>query len=63
MWWPAQSMGLLADFTPALQVTYFKASVLGNSRQHPWAYFLTIMESKDEIREIITLEGPVWDPD
>jgi len=56
-------MGLLADFTPALQVTYFKASVLGNSRQHPWAYFLTIMESKDEIREIITLEGPVWDPD
>ena len=40
-------MDLLADLPPASQITWLKTGVLGNSRQHPGANLLAIMECKD----------------
>ena len=37
-------MALLADFPSASQITWFEAGVLGDSRQHPGAKLLAIME-------------------
>jgi len=39
-------MALLADIPPTSQITCLKAGVLGDSRQHPGANLLSIMECK-----------------
>jgi hypothetical protein len=45
---------LTADFAYISQINRLKTSILCNSGQHPRTYFLTIMESKDEIGISIT---------
>jgi hypothetical protein len=55
----AQVYGILADFTPASQMTWFKACVLGDSRQHPGANLLAIMECKDIVRIVCMFKGLV----
>jgi hypothetical protein len=45
---------LMADFAYISQINRLKTSILCNSGQHPLTYFLTIMESKDEIGISIT---------
>jgi hypothetical protein len=45
---------LTADFVYISQINRLKTSILCNSGQHPRTYFLTIMESKDEIGISIT---------
>jgi hypothetical protein len=40
-------MALLADFPPASQITWFKAGVLGDSRQHPGTNLLAVMKCKN----------------
>jgi len=52
-------MALLVDFTPASQTTWFKAGVLGDSRQHPGANLLAIMECKDIVRIVCMFKGLV----
>jgi hypothetical protein len=52
-------VALFADFTHASQITWFKARVLGDSRQHPGANLFAIMECKDIVRVVCMFEGLV----
>lgn len=52
-------MALSADFTPALQIIWFEAGVLGDSRQHPGTNLLAIMERKDIVRLVCVFKRPV----
>jgi len=49
-------MAFLADFPPASQITWFKGSVLGDSRQHPGANLFAFMECKVIVRMVCMLE-------
>ena len=42
--WRLRCMALLADFQPASQITWFETCALSDSRQHPGAKLLAIME-------------------
>jgi len=50
---------LLADLPPASPITWLKTGVLGNSRQHPGANLLAIMECKDIVRMVCMFKGLV----
>ena len=52
-------MALLAKFTPASHVTWFKSGVLGDSGKHPGADLLAIMECKDIFRIVLMFKRPV----
>jgi len=52
-------MALLTDFPPASQIIWFKAGVFGNSRQHPGANLIAIMECEDIIRKVCMFKGLV----
>jgi hypothetical protein len=59
IWGRLRCMALLADLTPASQIAWFKAGVLGDSSQHPGANLLSIMECKDIVRIVLMFKGPV----